>query len=75
MGKRLIRIRATQVPEQTVRLLGREVNIVLLDGRTLHGQLLTVQNNELSLRDNIGHRHTIAFQTVDELVFDEEAPF
>jgi len=75
MGKRLIRIRATQVPEQTVRLLGREVNIVLLDGRTLHGQLLTVQNNELSLRDNIGHRHTIAFQAVDELVFDEEAPF
>ena len=75
MGKRLIRIRASLVAEQTTGLIGREVNLVLLSGRTLHGRLLTVQDGELALRDSIGHQHTVSLQAMDELIFDEEAPF
>ncbi|WP_234733346.1 hypothetical protein [Tellurirhabdus bombi] len=75
MGKRLIRIRAANLLEQTARLTGTEVNLVFLDGRTLHGRLTAVQESQLSLRDNIGHRHTVPVAEIDEVVFDEVAPF
>lgn len=80
MGKRLIRIRATELlkqwtTESAARLNNAEVNVVFIDGRTLHGRLLDVQDSELSVRDLIGHRHTVLIQTVDEVILDEKAPF
>ncbi|GAB3899269.1 hypothetical protein GCM10028803_20100 [Larkinella knui] len=80
MGKRLIRIRATELlnnwtSETANRLINAEVNVVFLDGRTLHGRLLNVQNFELSVRDNVGHGHLVPIQTVDEVILDEKAPF
>ncbi|KAA9347882.1 hypothetical protein [Larkinella humicola] len=80
MGKRLIRIRAMELLNQwtsasAARLVNAEVNVVFLDGRTLHGRLVGIQGSELSIRDNIGHNHTVLIQTVDEVILDEKAPF
>ncbi|GAB3936314.1 hypothetical protein [Larkinella terrae] len=80
MGKRLIRIRATELlnqwnTETATRLKNAEVNVVFTDGRTVHGRLLGVQGSELSVRDNIGHSHTVQIHTVDEVILDEKAPF
>jgi hypothetical protein len=75
MGKRLIRIRAANLLEHAARLTGTEVNLVLLDGRTLHGRLTAVEKDQLGLRDNIGHQHTVPVAKIDEVVFDEVAPF
>jgi hypothetical protein len=80
MGKRLIRIRATELlnqwtSESAAGIVNAEVNVVFLDGRTLHGRLIGIRGSELSIRDNIGHGHTILIQTVDEVILDEKAPF
>jgi hypothetical protein len=80
MGKRLIRIRATELlnnwtSETAARLINAEVNVVFTDGRALHGRLIDIRGQELSVRDNIGHGHTIPIQTVDEVILDEKAPF
>ena len=80
MGKRLIRIRATELlnnwtAETSARLINAEVNVVFIDGRTLHGRLIGIQGFELSVRDFIGHEHTVPIQTVDEVILDEKAPF
>ncbi|WP_128544977.1 hypothetical protein [Larkinella soli] len=75
MGKRLIRIRTTQLPELVAGFTGSEVNLVLVDGRTLHGRLTRVQDDELHLVDSIGHRHTVSFEAVDELITDEKSSF
>ncbi|RRB07520.1 hypothetical protein [Larkinella rosea] len=80
MGKRLIRIRASDLlnqwtAETTARLTNAEVNVIFTDGRTLHGQLVGRKNTELAVRDFIGHQHTVPIQTIDEVILDEKAPF
>ncbi|MFC5407954.1 hypothetical protein ACFPMF_01445 [Larkinella bovis] len=80
MGKRLIRIRTTdlfnnRITDPDHRLINSELNVVFRDGRTLHGRLTGVQGTELSVRDNRGHSHTVPLHTVDEIILDEKAPF
>ena len=80
MGKRLIRVRATEIlndqtSERVTKLVNAEVDVVFIDGRTLHGRLLGIQGVELSVRDNRGHGHTVPIETVDEVILDEKAPF
>ncbi|MGA0558354.1 hypothetical protein ACO2Q8_16965 [Larkinella sp. VNQ87] len=79
MGKRLLRIRATDVlnwSEQTAaRLLQTDVHLVLTDGRTLHGRLFDKQGTQLFMRDHRDHTHTVPIQTLEEVILDEKAPF
>lgn len=80
MGKRLIRIRATQLrntpPAELIdRLVGADVDLVFTNGRTLHGRLTDLQAGEVFLRDHIGHQHKVPVQNLDELILDEVAPY
>jgi len=75
MGKRLIRIRATDLPDHLEQLPGTVLDVVRTDGRTVHGRVLSVEPAAFSLRDHIGHLHTIPFESVEELVFDQVAPY
>lgn len=80
MGKRLIRVRASEIlndptAERVTKLVNAEVDVVFIDGRTLHGRLLGIQGVALSLCDNRGHGHTVPVETVDEVILDEKAPF
>ncbi|GAB3270469.1 hypothetical protein GCM10027347_41190 [Larkinella harenae] len=80
MGKRLIRIRANDLPatwasEKPTKLINAEVNVVFIDGRTLHGNLTNFQESVLLVRDNRGHAHTVALETVDEVILDAKAPY
>lgn len=80
MGKRLIRIRATELlnnwtPETATRLINTDVSVVFIDGRTLSGRLIDKKGNDLSVQDHRGHGHIVPIQTVDEVILDEKAPY
>ena len=73
MGKRLLRIRTMQLPQEISQFVGTKVTLILSDGRSLVGWLLQVQNNEASLRDAIGHLHTVSLSIIDELFLDKKS--
>ncbi|GAB3336346.1 hypothetical protein GCM10027299_46290 [Larkinella ripae] len=80
MGKRLIRIRATELlnnwtAETVAQLINAEVNVVFIDGRTLRGRLIEKLGADLSVRDHRNHGHIVPIQTIEEVILDEKAPF
>lgn len=75
MGKRLLRIRTPDVPERLPALVSRELDLVLGNGRTLHGRLLEAADGRVVVRDNIGHLHSLAVADIEEVIADQTAPF
>jgi len=75
MGKRLVRIRSEEISARIGQLTGREVDLVLHSRQTLHGRLLETTAPAVVLRDHIGHRHTVALADIEEIIYDQPAPY
>ena len=75
MGKRLFRIRSGEVAAQVGQLVGTEVDLILTSNRTLHGRLLEAALPTVVLRDNIGHRHTVAVADIEEIIYDRTSAY
>ncbi|MBU1820751.1 MAG: hypothetical protein KKG00_04460 [Bacteroidetes bacterium] len=73
MSKRLVRVFAPQLPARLPHLLAREVNVVLFNGNTYFGYLVSHAEMTLLLRDLRGHEHNFAMSEIAEVIYDQPA--
>jgi hypothetical protein len=73
MSKRLVRVFAPQLPARLPDLLTREVNVVLFNGNTYFGYLVSHTENKLQMRDLRGHEHYFELSEIEEIVYDQPA--
>ena len=71
MGKRQTRIFADNIAEKAGLLTGREANLTLRNGATLHGVILTVTGHKLQLRDMRLKSHVLLLEDITEVIVDQ----
>lgn len=70
MGKRQERIKGRVLAKNLSKIEGREVNVVLHDGTTIHGYVISTSPTDLILEDLRFHKHNVVISEVSELVVD-----
>jgi small nuclear ribonucleoprotein (snRNP)-like protein len=77
VGTRNIRISRRQVAERLSEIDGREVHIVLRDGRTFFGKVVSVSPAQISIRDVNArwtslkrHTHALSLDDIIEVILD-----
>jgi hypothetical protein len=75
MGKRQIRIFARDISRQLPTLIGQEVNILLINGIVFHGVIKQSSGSGLTMKDMLGRKHTLATESISEIILDNEAPY
>lgn len=75
MGKRLIRVFQKDIPSRMNSLLNLELDLVLKNNKTIHGQLKKIENNQLLLEGRLKEKHTIKLEEIIEIIYDKEAAF
>jgi small nuclear ribonucleoprotein (snRNP)-like protein len=75
MGKRIVRITSSQLPERVAELAQRQINVVLKSGQTVYGKFQKADNYFLLLHDNRAHLHTLAYTQIDEVIYDQSTAF
>ena len=73
MSKRLLRLFPNDIPDTIPQLIGREINVVQRDGRTLFGTLESSDGTSLLLRDLRSHPHEVRLAEIAEVVYDQKA--
>ncbi len=73
MGKRIIRVPATA--EALAQLNGIQLNVVLRNGVTYFGRLVSQQNQELILEDGLLRQHRYPLEQIAEIIYDLKAAF
>ena len=74
MGKRLIRISKQQLRSKVQDLIGLETDIIV-NKVVFHGRLTGFDTDSLFLIDKKGHQHVLAFNTIEEVIYDYQASF
>ena len=75
MGKRLIRINASQLTSDTALFLGKQGSIVLKNGSVFAGVFLNYETPILLVQD-FGHKnHFFNLEDINELVLDQIATY
>jgi ferredoxin-fold anticodon binding domain-containing protein len=69
MGRILQRIYAFQLPEEILNLIGKEVDIVLLNKSVLHGVIFSVTENNIIFRNIVGNKSNIPLLDIAEILF------
>ncbi|HEV7349948.1 hypothetical protein [Telluribacter sp.] len=75
MSKRLIRIFVAEVPARLNELSGQDLHVVLRNGQTYLGTLVTLAAGVLTLRDTRGHAHQISLPEIEEVIYDRKSPY
>lgn len=75
MGKRLIRVFQSQLPERSAEIIRRDVNIVLKSNQTFFGHCLKIENQIIFLKDFRQHLHNVAFSQIESVIYDQSAIF
>ena len=75
MPKRLVRLDPNDKREAIYTYLNREISLVMMNGNTFFGTLLTLTDQELTLLDKRNHNHVFLYSEVQELVVDTAAPW
>jgi hypothetical protein len=77
MGKRTIRIPRSKIPMQTATLPGKTVHVVMLDGKTHAGRILSADANQIVVEDGNAawthkgrHQQTLSVAEVYYIVYD-----
>ncbi|ACT96408.1 hypothetical protein Dfer_5210 [Dyadobacter fermentans DSM 18053] len=73
MSKRLIRIKPADIQGKIDVLLKHPLNIVVANGNTIFGRLLSADATQLIVKDTRDHRHEIAVGELYELVYDDNS--
>ena len=73
MGKRLYRINAVDLPENVTGLYGLKLNIILSDGSTLFGSIVSHKDSIIRMKDLTSHCYDIPMTRIREVVYDQEA--
>ncbi len=75
MGKRIIRISHPIALSQLSALPAIELNMILKNGVTLHGIILSYHASALVLKDSIQRKHTVKLIDIEEIVLDKASPY
>ena len=75
MGKRIYRIFTAQLPGKKDLLLGKTVDVITRQARTVRGRLEEISAEALMIRNGRGAEERLPLYQVAEVVFDEEAPY
>ncbi|HEX8547338.1 MAG TPA: hypothetical protein VF691_10285 [Cytophagaceae bacterium] len=75
MGKRRVRIFNKDIETRYNEVLNREANLILYGKKTLHGNVLSLENNAFTVKDTILRTHKVALQDIEEINFDIDAKF
>jgi small nuclear ribonucleoprotein (snRNP)-like protein len=70
MPKNLIRIKNIESFDLQ-SIVNKDINIVLKSGSVFFGQIISVQNNSLTLRDKIGTKHILPLAQIEEIIQDK----
>ena len=73
MSKRLIRIEQKDLPEKSVALLQKDINVILESNHTLFGHCYKIDNQLLFIKDYRFKKHILAFTKIAEVIYDYEA--
>jgi len=71
MGKRQTRIFTDKIAEKAGFITGREANITLYNGTTLHGVILAVAGQKLQFRDMRLKNHALLLEDISEVIVDQ----
>jgi hypothetical protein len=75
MGKRLVRINNKDISGKLKELIGREVNLVLINKNILHGVIIDSPEHTFRIKDMLLKTHYVKFSEVNEVIYDIEAAF
>lgn len=73
MGKRQLRIFQRQLASQVPALIGIDLNIILKNGITIHGKILSFEDSTLIVADAFEKKHAIKIETIEEVILDYTA--
>ena len=72
MSKRMMRLRPENAFEKLENLSGISLNVVLENGSTYYGTLLSVSQELVTIVDTRQHTHKILIPEVYEIIYDYE---
>jgi hypothetical protein len=73
MGRRQQRIFQRDILQQASALVGLEANILLASQVTLHGVILEISGNSLTVKDMRLKKHVIPLSDIHEIMLDKAA--
>ena len=71
MSKRLIRVTPEEIKSKQSVLQKQPLNVVLSNGNTIFGRLISVDAMQLVVKDTRDHHHRIALSDLYEVVYDD----
>ena len=71
MGKRLQRISRNDIADKKSELVNIELNIVLIDGTTFHGEITKWSTTECYFKDFRNHIQHISISDIAEIITDK----
>ncbi|MFN0049410.1 MAG: hypothetical protein ACKVOU_09825 [Cytophagales bacterium] len=75
MGKRQIRIFTPQLADNAKNLIGKEVNIILLSGKTMCATIIKIEKNQILIEDHFLQKHNVRLEEIREIVLDFVATY
>lgn len=75
MSKRITRLLGKEIQEKLQFLSGKDINVVLNNGNTFFGQLVTYSNTRFSVEDYRKYQHKFDISEVEAVIYDEIAPW
>jgi hypothetical protein len=75
MPKRLIRLTGKELLASSSDIQDRDLNVVGNGGRTYFGRVISNSEKSLVLKDLRGHKHQLALNDIESVIYDQEAPW
>lgn len=75
MGKRLNRYKGSMIAEILPTLIEKEVSIVLQNGSSYHGIVVSTSGDECSFKDFRNVKHVFKIAEIMEIITDEVTTF
>ncbi|NJL14581.1 MAG: hypothetical protein HC913_17315 [Microscillaceae bacterium] len=75
MGKRQKRVLSPQLAQELPGLLGQEMTLVLQNGVSYFGILLTLEAGQVGFQDKLRRKHRIALTDIAEVILDQNHPW
>ncbi|GAB4407697.1 MAG: hypothetical protein OHK0053_34350 [Microscillaceae bacterium] len=75
MGKRQKRVLSPQLAQELPGLLGQDMTLVLQNGVSYFGKLLTLETGQVGFQDKLRRKHRIALTDIAEVILDQSHPW
>jgi small nuclear ribonucleoprotein (snRNP)-like protein len=75
MSKRQTRIFTHQLAENAKNLIGKEVNVVLLSGKTWSATVKKIDKHQILIQDHFLQKHNVRLEEIREIVLDFVATY